>query len=259
MSAKSGKNHHKNKIKNARKSQKNGPRYWMAMGTMGALVAYTGIASKEMPYSFADNPQPTALPQKNQNGALPVFHFNIPAGTLATALVEFKKISGVEALVSNDTISTLFLPGVTGVFTAEQALNGLLTGMGITYRFLSPQSVILEIQAPMESMEVTGPITTLASPKFAEPLRDIPETITVIPSTVIQEQGATTLREVLRNVPGLTIAAGEGGTPAGDNLTLRGFNARNDVFVDGVRDLSPQVRDSFNLEQVEVYKGPGSA
>jgi catecholate siderophore receptor len=87
----------------------------------------------------------------------------------------------------------------------------------------------------------------------------VPQTITVIPQTVIEEQGATTLRDVLRNVPGLTMTAGEGGTPAGDNLTLRGFSARNDLFVDGVRDMGPTSRDPFNIEQVEVVKGPGSA
>ncbi len=76
---------------------------------------------------------------------------------------------------------------------------------------------------------------------------------------MIEQQGATTLRDVLRNVPGLTVTAGEGGTPAGDNLTIRGFSARNDVFVDGVRDLGPQSRDPFNLEQVEVVKGPDTA
>ena len=74
---------------------------------------------------------------------------------------------------------------------------------------------------------------------------------------MIEEQGATTLRDVLRNVPGLTMTAGEGGTPAGDNLTLRGFSARNDIFIDGARDLGVQSRDPFNLEQVEVVKGPG--
>ena len=90
-------------------------------------------------------------------------------------------------------------------------------------------------------------------------MRDIPQTITVIPASVIQQQGAVSLTDVLRNVPGLTIAAGEGGTPAGDNLTIRGNSARNDIFVDGVRDLSPQSRDPFNVEQVEVTKGPTSA
>jgi catecholate siderophore receptor len=90
-------------------------------------------------------------------------------------------------------------------------------------------------------------------------LRDLPQTISVISQAVIQQQGATTLRDVLRNVPGLTMTAGEGGTPSGDNLTLRGFSARNDIFVDGVRDLSPQSRDPFNMEQVEITKGPTSA
>lgn len=55
------------------------------------------------------------------------------------------------------------------------------------------------------------------------------------------------------------MTAGEGGAPAGDNLTIRGFSARNDIYVDGVRDLGPQSRDPFNLEQVEVVKGPSSS
>ena len=60
-------------------------------------------------------------------------------------------------------------------------------------------------------------------------------------------------------MPGLTVTAGEGGNVGGDNLTLRGFSARNDIYIDGARDLSPQNRDPFNLEQVEVVKGPSSA
>jgi catecholate siderophore receptor len=51
----------------------------------------------------------------------------------------------------------------------------------------------------------------LENPRFTEPVRDIPQTITVIPQAVIQEQNATTLRDVLRNVPGISIQAGEGG------------------------------------------------
>jgi catecholate siderophore receptor len=147
---------------------------------------------------------------------------------------------------------------VSGLYTPEQALGRLLTGTNISYRFTAPQAAMLEVGGLAESVEVTERESTLSSPKYSEPLRDTPQTITVIPKAVIEEQGATTLRDVLRNVPGLTITAGEGGVPAGDNLTLRGFSARNDVFVDGVRDLGPQSRDPFNLEQVEVVKGPGS-
>lgn len=75
----------------------------------------------------------------------------------------------------------------------------------------------------------------------------------------MEEQAASSLRDILRNSPGLTFQAGEGGTPAGDQMTIRGFSARTDMFVDGVRDLGGYARDSFNLEQVEVAKGPTSA
>ncbi|HYE31924.1 MAG TPA: TonB-dependent siderophore receptor [Methylomirabilota bacterium] len=99
----------------------------------------------------------------------------------------------------------------------------------------------------------------LENPRYTEPLRDIPQTVTVIPQAMIQEQNATTLRDVLRNVPGISIQAGEGGGGLpGDNLSIRGFNARSDIFVDGVRDYGAYSRDPFNIEQVEVLKGPTS-
>jgi catecholate siderophore receptor len=99
----------------------------------------------------------------------------------------------------------------------------------------------------------------LASPKYTEPLLNVPQTVTVIPQAVIEERNATTLRDVLRNVSGISIQAGEGGVPAGDNLSIRGFNARTDIFVDGVRDFGGYSRDPFNVEQVEVSKGPASS
>ena len=63
---------------------------------------------------------------------------------------------------------------------------------------------------------------------------------------------------MLRNVVGITFQAGEGGVPAGDQMTIRGFSARTDMFVDGVRDFGGYARDPFNVEQVEVAKGPAS-
>lgn len=98
----------------------------------------------------------------------------------------------------------------------------------------------------------------LQTPKYTVPLRDVPQSVTVIPKEVIEEQGSTSLREILKNVPGISMQAGEGGVPNGDNLSIRGFNARTDLFVDGVRDFGGYSRDPFNLEQVEVTKGPSS-
>ncbi len=94
--------------------------------------------------------------------------------------------------------------------------------------------------------------------KIPVPLKDVPQSITIVPERLMEEQAATTVQEALRNVPGIGLQAGEGGGPQGDNLTLRGFNARNDFFIDGIRDQGSYFRDLFNLESVEVIKGPSS-
>lgn len=100
---------------------------------------------------------------------------------------------------------------------------------------------------------------TLSSPKYTAPLLDTPKTIAVIPSEVIEQSGAVSLAEALRATPGITMGSGEGGNPIGDNIYIRGFMSQSDTFVDGVRDSGSQSREVFNLEQVEVSKGPGSA
>src|SRR6201999_3561 len=113
-----------------------------------------------------------------------------------------------------------------------------------------------------ESVSVQGEITNapvLASPKYTVPLRDIPQTIEVIPRAAMEAQGVTTLSDALRNVPGITMQAGEGGgasSTAGDMFNMRGFNASNSLFVDNVRDDGLVSRDVFNVEQVEVFMGP---
>src|SRR5580698_1009124 len=94
-----------------------------------------------------------------------------------------------------------------------------------------------------------------ALPKLPEPLRDTAQSITVVPRELMDDQHTTTLRDALRNVAGISIAAGEGSSQ-GDNLTIRGFTARNDIFLDGMRDFGSYYRDPFNLEQVEVLEGP---
>jgi catecholate siderophore receptor len=82
--------------------------------------------------------------------------------------------------------------------------------------------------------------------------------VQVVPKQVIQDQSASTLQDVLRNSPGITFGAGEGGRPGGDLPIIRGQNSAGSIFLDGIRDSSTQVRDTFNLEEVEVIKGPDS-
>jgi len=93
--------------------------------------------------------------------------------------------------------------------------------------------------------------------KFDTPLRDVPQSITVLDRKMLDSQAAASLKDSLRNVPGITLGAGEGGV-IGDNINLRGFSARTDVYLDGLRDRGQYTRDVFSLEAVEVLKGPSS-
>jgi catecholate siderophore receptor len=102
-----------------------------------------------------------------------------------------------------------------------------------------------------------GPVS--GNEKFTAPLLDTPKSVTVVSADVISQTGAVSLTDALRTVPGITIGAGEGGNPVGDNLFIRGYNAQTDTYIDGIRDAGSQSREVFNLEQVEVVKGPNSA
>ena len=217
----------------------------------GALVMSAALSSQ--PASAQSPPSPIV-----RQDQIP---FDIPAGPLDAALRAFGAASGLtlDITVPADTISMMQSAAVSGSLSREEALRRLLDGTSLSYRFGAAGVVTIEVARLSEAVEVTGRIDSLSSPKLTEPLRDVPQTITVITSAVIEEQGATTLRDVLRNVAGITFQAGEGGVPAGDQLTIRGFSARTDMFVDGVRDFGGYARDSFNMEQVEVAKGPTSS
>ncbi|MES2259403.1 MAG: catecholate siderophore receptor Fiu [Pseudomonadota bacterium] len=97
-----------------------------------------------------------------------------------------------------------------------------------------------------------------ASPKYTELLVNTPQTITVIKRELIEQQGAVTLTEALRNTPGVgTFFLGENGsTNTGDAIYMRGFDASSSIYVDGVRDMGSISRDTFNIEQIDVVKGP---
>ncbi|TMS57287.1 TonB-dependent siderophore receptor [Imbroritus primus] len=98
-----------------------------------------------------------------------------------------------------------------------------------------------------------------SSPKFTAPLLDTPKTVTVIPQEIIEERGAASLTDILRTVPGVTLGSGEGGTPVGDRPFIRGYEASTDIMIDGMRDVGRFTHEAFNLESVEIVKGPGSA
>lgn len=90
--------------------------------------------------------------------------------------------------------------------------------------------------------------------KIAQDPHDVPQAITTITRSLMEEQEANSLREALRNVSGLSFNAAEGGR-SGDNMMLRGFYTFGDMHLDGIRDTAQYNREVFNLEQVDVLRG----
>lgn len=99
---------------------------------------------------------------------------------------------------------------------------------------------------------------TLSSPKYTAPLVDTPRSITVVPAQIIKDTASATLAEALRTVPGITMGAGEGGNPLGDRPFIRGFDSQASTYLDGVRDIGAQTRETFDVYSIEVVKGSDS-
>ena len=98
-----------------------------------------------------------------------------------------------------------------------------------------------------------------ASGKFPEPILNTPKTVTVLSKEVLEDKNATTLKQAILSTAGVTLGTGEGGNAFGDRFFIRGFDARNDIFIDGVRDAGVSVRENFFTEQVEILRGPASS
>ncbi len=94
--------------------------------------------------------------------------------------------------------------------------------------------------------------------KATAPLVNTPRSVTLIPEEVIKETGAATFVDALRQTPGITFGAAEGGNPIGDRPFIRGIDTQGSIFLDGVRDLAAQSREVFAVEQIEIVRGSDS-
>jgi catecholate siderophore receptor len=226
-------------------------RGWVAMGTLAAYAAMGAArpalgAEKALPTT--DGVPPATLPLKR---------FDIPAGPLDQAIAAFEKTTQlkVKIVLPDGTFAGFNSQGVTGLYLETDALRLLLAGTGLNFRIEGQNTVVIGVQA-RDTVSVNATVAdSISLQKFPEPLIDTPQSVTVVPQFVMQDQGLSTLRDTLRNVPGISLAAGEAGAQ-GDNLTIRGFTARNDIFLDGIRDFGSYYRDSFNFEQVDALEGP---
>jgi catecholate siderophore receptor len=222
----------------------------IAMATMAACAAMSRMDARAQ--------QMVAVMGRDLVPAqLPVRRFRIEEGPLDAALEEYHQQSGVvlKLDISKEQLSGFKSHGVAGLYSNDSALRQLLADTGLRFKFEGVDVVSIGLRNS-DTIDVLGSIPdTVAMTKFTEPLLDTPQTVVPIPEFVLKDQQNHTLLDAVRNVPGISIAAGESGAQ-GDSLTIRGFTARNDIFMDGIRDFGSYYRDSFNNEQVEVLEGP---
>lgn len=151
-------------------------------------------------------------------------------------------------------------------YALNTLVSSLAAAVAVPALFISPYALAqsgahgVTQLAPVEVEGEDSPYQPDAaqSPKMTAPLLDTPRSVQVVPKQVMSDQSASSLQDVLQNSPGITFAAGEGGRAGGDLPVIRGQNAASSLFLDGMRDASMQARDTFNLEQVEIIKGPDS-
>lgn len=143
-----------------------------------------------------------------------------------------------------------YLPTATAAFLALSASASI-------FAQTQTEAVLPEVQVKdkMDRPDDTGyQGGTTRVGKLPQLPKDVPQALTIVSHQFIEDTNATTLKEALRNVSGLTFNAAEGGR-TGDNMNLRGFYSFGDIYLDGIRDVAQIKRDTFNDQQIEVLRG----
>ncbi|WP_066721914.1 TonB-dependent receptor [Sphingomonas pituitosa] len=96
---------------------------------------------------------------------------------------------------------------------------------------------------------------SISATRTDTPLIDVPQSVTVVPVKQILDQAANSIGDAIRYVPGVFSSQGEGNR---ETLSFRGNSTTGDFFVDGIRDDVQTYRDLYNIERLEVFKGPNA-
>ncbi|TAJ84983.1 MAG: TonB-dependent siderophore receptor [Reyranella sp.] len=221
--------------------------------------------------------------QQAQAGAAPV-DFNIPAQPLAQALTQFGRQSGLQVAVDAAAVAGKSSGGVYGMMSAQSALQQVLAGTGITYRFTSPTAVSVVGPAPgasgalqLDPVQVQGNLAPSQAeignlpPPFAggqvarggrvgvlgnRDYMDTPFSSTVYTERTIQNQQALTLTEVVAVDPTIRSIYPQGSLD--DRLIIRGFQVFvRDMGMNGLYGINPEPSIGMvGIERVEVFRGP---
>jgi catecholate siderophore receptor len=236
----------------------------LTLAGAGLVLASTpAFAQAPQPALFAAAPAPAPLPSDTTR---PI-RFNLPAQPLTDALGEFARQAGVRVEADLAAAAGTRSRSVSGSYTAAEALRRLLDGTGLAASFANDSRVRVsraetageERVYGLAALTVVGErgrgyagTRTTSATKTDTPLRDTPQSVTVVTRDVIEDQAMHGMGDVVRYVPGVSMGQGEGHR---DAPTIRGNSTTADFFVDGVRDDAQYFRDLYNVERVEALKG----
>lgn len=207
--------------------------------------------------------------------------FNIPAQSLASALLTLGKQADLQVLYSADDVQGLRSQAVVGRFSTDKALARMLAGTNLSFS-LQNNTAILQKRSASDSLELStinisgqstesayGPVDGYVATRSATgtktdtPILEIPQAINVVTADQIETQGARNLTQALRYTPGLGVNGFTDRNAIADEITSRGF-APTPLYLDGAYlpyagslGGAPQI-DPYTLERVEVLKGPSS-
>jgi catecholate siderophore receptor len=195
-----------------------------------------------------------------------VRRFAVPAQPIADALQEFSRQAGMRVQLQVSAAAGVRSHALAGTFTGAAALRALLEGTGLEARFADGGTAL--VTRGGAAVYALTPVTVVGSrshgyavrrtttaTKTDTPLRDTPQSVSVVTRDVIADQSMQGMADVVRYVPGITMAQGEGHR---DAPVIRGNVSTADFFVDGVRDDAQYLRDLYNVERVEALKGPNA-
>ncbi|MFJ2358879.1 TonB-dependent siderophore receptor [Pseudomonas fluorescens] len=237
----------------------------------GSVKQWLGVSALSfcalalLPMSVALAAETVSSPAQKQ------YSFSLSAKPLPQALSDFSRVTGQSVVYTDEAPYGLNAPAVSGQMSAEQALQRLLSGSGMTFRRTDSHTFALEPQPTAgtlnlgattitsmrdESMSYQPPQTSSVMRSSAS-LQEIPQTVNVIPAQVIRDQTPRNLDDALANISGITQANTLGSTQ--DSVMIRGFgdNRNGSIMRDGMPIVQGRGMNE-TVDRVEVLKGPAS-
>ena len=167
-----------------------------------------------------------------------------------------------EPVVSDQSglVALTLRPGRHTVTISSEGFEPLRITVEATATGNEARTLTLQVAGFRDTVNVTAP-PTYAAPavtsamKTPTPLRDVPQSVTVITKQLIADQSMQSIGDTIRYVPGISVHQGENNR---DQVIIRGNNSSADFFVNGVRDDVQYYRDLYNLERIEAIKGPNA-